>query len=514
MTYNYRPLACDMAEYLNNPLRILFGDIPYSDFWLLFPPGEVYFPALVYKIFGANTDYARIVTILTSCFVPVAGFYLGLRLFGENTEAIIAAFIFYFFSVVTNYEGPDYISLYLLFILLGAVNLVKYFRANDKNSNLLVLSGLMMAFAFFFKLYEVGGVYVAFLLMIFIYEKSQKSLQKQILKSLTTFVVPGLILFVILLFAFGSHSSKMLNELIFESVKNGTSMNLPYFNDLYYITISLTEDFHSLGTLGNIPAVINLFYHSLRFIVALGYYLIPFLSIIIFIFYFLSKLDKPEYIIALLIFLWALVSFPKALGRSDLAHLAPSVAPFILFMFFVAVKSKRTVLKKTSLIIVIIMFFSVLFPFFKVLSLAKTPRQYVKTANGCVPFKKAQDKIDFENTYNFIIRHTDKSDYIFVTPWDAPPVYALTGRRNPAYYDSLNDLIIRKDKNKQKKIISDIIKHKTKLIIHSGDWGYDNKPEQQFTVACSLLQQFINERCYPLAKFGFYTIYEIKDMKE
>jgi len=305
-------------------------------------------------------------------------------------------------------------------------------------------------------------------------------------------------LFIILIFTFGEHSTKMLNELIFESVKNGTSMNLPYFNDLYYITKSLSEDWHSIANLGKISALINLSYHLLRFIVTFGYYIIPFIATIIFIIYSFSKPDKHEYIITLLIFSWALISFPKAMGRSDLAHLAPSVAPFMLLVFLIAIKTKIKPLKRSSLIIVGIMFIAVLFPFFKALSLTKTHLQYVKTLHGSVPFNQ----------------HSDKNDYIFVTPWDAPPIYALTERRNPTYYDSLNDLIIRKDEDKQKRIISDIIKHKTKLIIHNGDWGYDNKPEQQFKVACNLLQNFIDSQCEPVAHFGFYTIYKLRNNAE
>jgi len=148
MTYNYRPLACDMAEYLNNPLRILYGDIPYTDFWLLFPPGEVYFPALIYKFLGINTDYARIATILTSCLIPVAGFYLGRNLFSENTKAIISGFIFYFFSVVSNYEGPDYISLYLLFLIFSSIFLIKYLQNQGKNIKYVILAGMMSIFTY------------------------------------------------------------------------------------------------------------------------------------------------------------------------------------------------------------------------------------------------------------------------------------------------------------------------------------------------------------------------------
>lgn len=40
-THNLRTAEGDLAEYLNNPLRVINGELPYRDFWLLFPPGVV-----------------------------------------------------------------------------------------------------------------------------------------------------------------------------------------------------------------------------------------------------------------------------------------------------------------------------------------------------------------------------------------------------------------------------------------------------------------------------------------
>jgi len=509
--FNYRrPLACDMSEYLNNALRIINGDLPYIDFWLLFPPGEVYFPALIYKIFGVNTDLLRIITVLSSCLVPVAGFYLGRLLFQDNIKSIISAFIFYFFSVVYNYEGPDYINLFLLFTILGAYYLIKYIKYSERNK-FIFLSGLMFAFAFFFKLYEVGGVYAGFLLILVIYSITTKRSFKEIIKIVAFFVIPLIGLIALLFISFGDLSLKVINDIAFESVKNGTSMNLPYFNDLYYVKVSILKDWDLITNKGNIFSLVFLVYHSFTFIVVSGFYLVPFIAIASFLFYLKTKPVRKELIIATLIFIWALLSFPKGLGRSDLAHLAPSLAPFMLFLFFLGIYAKYKLQRKSAIVIVSIMFLSVLFPFFKAASLIRKPPIYVQTANGYIPFKDKNNRRNFEKTINYILSHTAKDDYIFVTPWDAPPIYALSERRNPTYYDSLNDLMIRKDEDKQRKIIADIIQHKTKLIIHNADWGYDNKPEQQFRVACNLLQKFIDTQCEQVAHFGFYRIYRLRN---
>jgi hypothetical protein len=205
------------------------------------------------------------------------------------------------------------------------------------------------------------------------------------------------------------------------------------------------------------------------------------------------------------------MSFPKALGRADLAHLAPSVAPFALFILFVGnrLKEKSKLLSKGAYIIIGVMLLTVIFPIIKLGATIKSPNVYVSTSHGSVHFKDKKEAENFKNTIDYIENNTTDDDYIFVTLWDAPPIYALTNRKNPTYYDSLNDLMIRRNPDKQKKIIDELISKKTKYIIHNADWGYDNKPEQQFRVACDILQRFIESSCIKVADFGFYKIYEI-----
>ncbi len=38
--YDRVELADDLAEYVNNPVRLLDGEMPHRDFWMLVSPGE------------------------------------------------------------------------------------------------------------------------------------------------------------------------------------------------------------------------------------------------------------------------------------------------------------------------------------------------------------------------------------------------------------------------------------------------------------------------------------------
>lgn len=208
--------------------------------------------------------------------------------------------------------------------------------------------------------------------------------------------------------------------------------------------------------------------------------------------------------------------FPKALGRSDIAHVAPSVVPLLFFLMYIT-KSiinekklesvKKKIIVYSSIPIIIIMLFTVISPISKLITLAQHQIKYVKTQHGLVSFKSNEDAESFKMVMDYIQKNTTKDDYIFVTPWDAPAVYALTDRKNPSYYDSLNDLIVRPSTEKQQKLCQDIASHNTKVIIHNPDWGYDNKPEQQFRVACGILQDFIVNNYELVQQYGVYSIY-------
>lgn len=505
-------ICCDMAEYLNNPVRILQGDMPYADFWLLFPPGEVYFPALIYKLFGINTDILRLVTIISSTLIPVASFYLGRLIFRRNSVAVVLSFLVYYTSVAYQYEGPEYLHLFFLMLLISAYYLIKYIYHGS--SYLLLVSGIFSGLALTFRLYESAGAIAGFLLALIIYQLlTDKFKMRNSLKVISLFSA-GLLIVMSAFFAiFHEIAGKMINELIFESVKNGTSMNLPYFHQFNLILNSIYNDINLLSEGIGLSKLVYLAYHILKLPLALLYYILPILSIYYMIQFLRSGAGTKEKGIVLVLLLWGLFSFPKGIGRSDLAHLAPAISPILIALLYIYQNSKQntgknSITNSSILVILAIMLTTSLYPLFDIFS-AKIKGSYlVKAPNGSVPFSNESDANDFEGLIGYILENTEDDDYIFVTTWDSPPIYALTGRRNPTYYDSLNDLIIRSSEEKQNNLIYQLENNDVRYIIHNADWGYDNKPEQQFRTACSTLQKYIEKRWKPVAEFGYYTIYQ------
>ena len=292
--------SCDMAEYLNNPLRILNGEIPYRDFWLLFTPGEAYFPALIYKIFGLNIDFVRFISIIFSSGTAIFAFYFGKILFKNNFESLLLTFLFFFAGIISTYCGPDYIHLYLLFILLSAIFLVKFFKS-DKTIDIF-LSGFLIGCSFIFRFYEVGaafaGLGLAFLLFLILNKKSFK----YSIKAIIYYALGVTIVIVGLLLAFHQMLPTFYKEVAMESVDNGTSMNLPYFYDGVIMSNALGADFHDLFVAKDKGAIIKIVLHLFKVFPYYLYYLIPFISIFLLIIYLLTKPPKKELSIALVFF--------------------------------------------------------------------------------------------------------------------------------------------------------------------------------------------------------------------
>ena len=139
--------------------------------------------------------------------------------------------------------------------------------------------------------------------------------------------------------------------------------------------------------------------------------------------------------------------------------------------------------------------------------LVKNNKFEVKSGTGQLFFNNSEDACNANKVIWYIIQNTGPGDYIFVTPWFAPPFYALTNRKDPTYYDSLIDVVARPSEDKQNSICNGLSRKKTKLIIHNTQWGFDDKEELQFSYSCKVLQRFIDSNYKLVEQFGRYGIY-------
>lgn len=518
VTYNRSTAAGDMAEYINNPLRVINGDLPYRDFWLLFPPGEVFLPAFIYKIFGLNINILLISSLIITACVAIFSFILGRSIFKDNFFSVISAILVFFNGITYHNLGYAYIHMYFLLLLISAFFFIRYLR----NSSVieLFLTGIFVGLAFLFRFYEVGAAFLAFYLVIFIYSKIDGKPLSHAIKSSAFFCGGVLLVVSVASLALIEIWQPMVKEIVMESVLHGTSMNLTYFNDSIRYLGHIFVDLKGAWKTGSIFQIAKFIYHLAKFINVTLSHLLPFLLVSISIWYLIGKkLKKSDKVLVLSFLLWGMFTFPKALGRSSMSHLAHSITPlFFLLIFFLQKSIKKFEENKIFLekfitygLVVITTLLLIPLPLYFVrtgYALVKPEPHYeVSTKYGTLLFEDGSEAEDVNKVINFINKNTEEGDYIFVTPWFAPPFYALTNRKDPTYFDSLIDLVARPSDEKQIKVCNDLLKMDTKLIVHYASWGFDNKEERQFLNTCLMLQRCIEKNFELVEKYGHYWIY-------
>jgi hypothetical protein len=357
-----------------------------------------------------------------------------------------------FFNGITHYLGYTYIHMYFVLLLTSAFFFIKYLRDNSATG--VFLTGIFVGFVFLFKLYVVGAAFLAFFLTIFIHSKLNKKPLSHSIKSSVVFCGGVLLVVSLASLALIEIWQPVVKEIVIGSLLHGTSMNRPYFtNSISYLGLILT-DLKGVSETGTVFYVMKIFYHLANFINVTLSHLLPFLLVGISIWYLVGKkFWKSDKVVVLFFLLWGMFTFPKALGRSDMSHLAHSITPLFFLLIFLLQKSiKKFEENKTSLekfitygFVVITLLLLVPAPLFFAetgYALAR-PHYEVSTEYGTLFFRNESEAIDVNDVISFINKNTDEGDYIFVTPWYAPPFYALTNRKNPTYYDSLIDLVAR-----------------------------------------------------------------------
>lgn len=513
---HFSPPFGDLAEYLNNPLRILHGEMPYRDFWLLFPPGEVYAPALVYWIFGIDIDLLRNLTIFFSAASCGWAFWLGRILFGKNSHAVVVMLLYFFTSVISQYIGPDYLHAWLVLLTTAVCFLGKYFIESRRRC--IFIAGLFCGTALLFRFYESAATCLAMGLTLLYWGKTARQPWSQILRPLLIFCVGIGALLLLFALVYPGSILLMVQKTVIDSYKNGVIMGLGYFHTFLK---SGKSWLHSLFSLSTLPfsqiGIWRLIYEAIKLPVELLFYLIPFISIGACFFFRKLALSRQLRAMGVLFFLWGLSLLPKGLGRPDLAHMSAATMPFLFFLFIIAVSLHQhrpdfrfaAGVKRISVLVLVLMLSLGVHPLFKTVLLAKELPYYGKSQRGTIAFRYEIRAQNFAQTVAYIDSVSDPEDYIFVTSWYAPPLYALCNRRNPTAYDSMIDLFMRDSNKEQKIIIDELLAKKTKLIIHDPEWGFDEQPDRQFRVACKVLDDFIQTQCVFVKQIGRFHIFTL-----
>jgi hypothetical protein len=121
LTASYGPINLyDEGIILLGGQRVLHGDVPYRDFWVMYPPGSFFLNALLFSIFGEHALLNRVVDGL----IRVAIVLLAYRILRSYSSARSALFVSALVGVFLLYLGyPGFPVFPATLIALGIVRL-------------------------------------------------------------------------------------------------------------------------------------------------------------------------------------------------------------------------------------------------------------------------------------------------------------------------------------------------------------------------------------------------------
>lgn len=488
-TFNHdQILNGDATEYLENPLRVLHGEQPYQDFWLLFSPNVVYVPALIYTVVGVNTNSFILAHIAISMLAGLVAFFAGLLLFKDRSYAFVGAILFFFHGLLVHYGSFVENSFFALLLVSYLALMVRYI---ERPSRWLVLvAGLVLGLALMTRAYETIPAILAGLVVLALVQArwSERMRSGAVFLSGILAVLAGYIL------TFFSMRTLMLREIFIEALKHGTSRDLSYLGNLYELLAKVLH--HGVGAIPDLLKNGTL-------------YLFPLITVGCAI-YLLARHTVANPVRSNIIFLatWGILEFPKAWVSPAISNLSFSYLPlfFCFLLLWQTMRKERwhhPILRYANYGIITIL----LLPFFafpvKLVFAMQQKNYQIHTATGTFYTSDPALADAINQTVATVEAMTKADDYIFSTP-ALPAFYIFTNRRNPTHYDSLIDLQLRPSEEHERGICRDLLAKKTKVVIHLTATSDEGKA---FAIGQPIIQKCITDHFKPLETFGDFVIY-------
>ncbi len=145
-------------------LRVLDGEVPYRDFWTVYPPGQLYLLAAVFSLFGVSLMADRVIFVITVATVALLVYLIGRRLAGVRS-ALLGWLLF---VVLAGWYRPFGAGMPtgLALALLGSLLLVE--SGELPTARVTVASGLLVGIAALFRQDVAVYASVAHLLMLWL----------------------------------------------------------------------------------------------------------------------------------------------------------------------------------------------------------------------------------------------------------------------------------------------------------------------------------------------------------
>jgi hypothetical protein len=485
---NYNLGPYNEAVILVGAERILEGQIPYKDFFTIYPPGQVYAVAGLFKLFGTSVIVERIYDIIIRSLLSMLVFLI-IRFLSSNKIALVGwamSLIWLGHSGFPAYPVYpsilfSYISVYLLLLHMKEQ---RYFYH--------ILSAVAIVFATLFR-HDLGGytaIVITFVLLLRRITGAQKT-WTPLVSYISSGIMAGLP--VLIYFFLISDIELMINELIlFPANVFPDHLELPYpplsrYNLPFFV-------FPSVLMTGVITSLILI----------------------------KRKKDNTKAYGVLLISFVGILFFNQVRVRSDIIHLLPValtailLAPILLYTFS---RSQSTWQNRVVYVLFVIIFGITLSkPISDSKRIISRSKGYVISAVNPEIERAKYLNIhpDLKSTALYVKKNTSEDEHIYVgvknhdkVLFNFPIIYFLSERNCATKYHEFNSGLIN-TLSVQEEIVNELRTKSVRMVVLAPGWHYEPNLSSIDT-QINLLDDFIATNYKLIKAFGIYEIWMKKN---
>ncbi len=465
--------------------RIQNGQIPFNEFWTIYPPGQTYLLAFLFDTFGSSLITARVYDLIIKALLAVSAFFVVLKITIQKQIALLS----WIMSIAWLVGSSN--SLYTIFpsillIFIGVIFLLFHFDKEDYLS--LIFCGISLTLSALFRhdLATYGAVPI--LLVLTLKTLQQKPLNwTYILCYLASFLILGL---PILVFIWVKIDIKeIIQQLIILPIEI-----MPNFRSTPYPDLSITNKL---------------------------FYFFPFVAICGFIFtttkIIKAKEIKIQYYGIWVVSLIGICFLNQVLARSDVAHLTPlalinmMLVPVIFFLGYKQLKGHLRFL--------CLLFFSLFVIYILRIPVTWKDQYQIDEFieyNG-KPIVARAGRIalpdQLEQTIHFIQNHTKSNEEIYVGVKNhdqfivnKPIIYYLSNRGYPTKFHQL-DPGVTNTTAAQEQIVKDLESSAvTKIVLTTSYWYEENYTKYDLNI--NIVDEYIRKNYQFEKNFGDYEIWK------
>jgi hypothetical protein len=500
-----------------NATRIMEGDVPYKDFWTIYPPGQFYVLAAIFKTFGTNLLIARIYDTIVHFVIVICTYLIAKKITSHSLSLLACVVTTLLLAIADSYAYAVFPAMALA--LLSILSMLQYTQTGQRRWALSagLLTGMTTLFRWDIGLYTGISVALTILFSHFFQMTQETKLPaKELLKpsKLLSTLFGGALFIVLPCYGyficrsgFGNlwtqaviFPTTMLHEVRWLPYPSLIPSSLPYTLNIFAFIATNSE-----------------FSNWLRFYVPLVIYGIAFYDLS------LSLLRKrvvynPHFFGTTTLTILGVLLFAQALSRYDYIHVLPSsIVAFLVIIPIIhrgVLNFHNLVLRYyfvTAVFVLVVFYF--LFPVRSILISTKnfSPLgcySHIDRA-GCIYISKDQ-----EQAVEFITMHTRGGESIFVgnrrhdlISINDVGFYFLSNRPSATKYHDLFPGVAT-TRSVQEEIVDDIKLKSVQWVV------LVNVPESRESNASAVssgvhvLDDFIRSAYAPIVKFGNYEIWK------